>query len=186
MRGIIERVGPCRMTYREPDFSTVVRAIIYQQVSGRVAAVIHERVERGLGGRVTPRSVLKRDLSELRAMGLSGQKASYLLDLAEKTQIGELRFRELPDLEDAEVIERMTRVKGIGEWTAQMFLMFALRRRDVLPVGDLGVRMAMKKWYGLDDLPKRQEMEQIAQPWRPWASVAVWYLWRSLDGEAEI
>lgn len=186
LAAIIARVGACRMTYRDPDFAYLVRAIIYQQLSGRVASVIHERVVEGLRGRVTPGAILKRDVAEMRSWGLSAQKVSYLIDLSEKTRAGEVRFPELPALRDEEVIERLTRVKGIGEWTAHMFLMFGLRRKDVLPVGDLGIRMAMKKWYGLEELPGRREMEEIAQPWRPWASVAVWYLWRSLDGEAEM
>lgn len=183
---IIDRVGRCRLTYRDPDFAYLVRAIIYQQLSGRVASVIHDRVVAGLNGRVTAAAILAHDPADLRSYGLSAQKISYLIDLAEKTRARVLRFPDLPKLTDAEVIERLTQVKGIGEWTAHMFLMFALRRPDILPTGDLGIRMAMQKAYQLTELPKPKEMLAIAAPWRPHASVATWYLWRSLEGDAEV
>jgi DNA-3-methyladenine glycosylase II len=117
----------------------------------------------------------------MRAIGLSGQKTKYIRELARMTRDGEVNFGQCMNLEDDAVIEHLTRVKGVGVWTVHMFLMFALRRHNVLPTGDLGIRMAMKKAYGLDDLPKPDEMEKIAAPWRPYSSVACWYLWRSLE-----
>jgi DNA-3-methyladenine glycosylase II len=117
----------------------------------------------------------------MRKLGLSGQKTLYIRELAKHTKRGDIVFESLPGSDDALVIEHLTRVKGIGVWTAQMFLMFALRREDVLPVADLGIRSAIKKAYGLVDLPKPDEMEKIATAWKPYTSVACWYLWRSLD-----
>lgn len=122
----------------------------------------------------------------MRAAGLSSQKAKYIRDLAEKTQSKLIRFRQIENLTDEEVITHLTQVKGIGVWTAHMFLIFALQRPDILPIGDLGIRMAMKRSYKLEALPTPKEMVEIAQPWRPWASVASWYLWRSLDGQAQL
>lgn len=178
---IIERVGPYRMEYREPDFSALATAIIYQQLNGTAAATILRRTMDALGdGRLAPRAVLRAPIEALRAAGLSAAKTRYIRDLAEKTMTGAIRLRRLPAMEDAEVIATLTQVKGIGVWTAQMFLIFALRRPDVLPVGDYGIRAAMKKAYGLPHLPKPAEMEKIAQSWHPYCSAACWYLWRSL------
>ena len=179
---LIERVGAFRMEYREPSFEALVRSIVYQQLSGKAASTIYGRVEAAVG-QVTPERLLACSAEELRGLGLSGQKASYVLDLAEKTRSGVVRFQDLPALGDAAVIEHLTPVKGVGVWTVQMFLMFALRRRDVLPVGDLGIRSAMKQAYRMRELPKPERMERVARPWRPYASVACWYLWRSLDGD---
>lgn len=122
----------------------------------------------------------------MRALGLSGQKSAYIRDLACKTRDGDVVFRRLSRLADDDVIAHLTPVKGIGVWTVQMFLIFALRRPDVLPVADYGIRVAIKKAYGLPDLPKPAEMETVAAPWRPYRSVACWYLWRSLDNQAGI
>lgn len=181
---IIRRTGPFTMEYREPVFETLVRSIVYQQLSGRVASVIFGRLHAALGGGpVTPAGILKLRPERMRRLGLSGQKTRYIRELAKHTKKGSVVFENLPGMPDAEVIEHLTQVKGIGVWTAQMFLMFALRRTDVLPVGDLGVRMAMQRAWNLPELPKPPEMEQIAARWRPWASVASWYLWRSLDNE---
>ena len=118
---------------------------------------------------------------KMRKLGLSGQKTVYIRELAKHTKRGSIVFEDLHAVDDAAVIEHLTRVKGIGVWTAQMFLMFALRREDVLPVADLGIRSAMRKAYGLDDLPKPLEMEKIAAAWKPYSSIACWYLWRSLE-----
>lgn len=181
---IIARVGRCRIEYRDPTFEAVARAIVFQQLSGHAANTIYSRFEAGLRGRVTPAAILKHDPALLRSYGLSAQKISYLVDLAEKTRTRQVRFPQLPKLSDEQVIEQLTQVKGIGEWTAHMFLIFALRRPDILPTGDLGVRMAMQKHYQLAELPKPTQMLEIAAPWRPWASVAAWYMWRSLDGDA--
>ena len=179
---IIQRVGPYAIEYREPSFESLVRSIVYQQLSGRVASVIFGRLHAAAGEeQLTPAGIMKLRPEKMRKLGLSGQKTLYIRELAKHTKRGDIVFENLPDSDDALVIEHLTRVKGIGVWTAQMFLMFALRREDVLPVADLGIRSAMKKAYGLEDLPKPDEMEKIATAWKPYTSVACWYLWRSLD-----
>jgi len=187
MRTIIERVGPYTMEFREPRFSTLVRSIVYQQLSGKVASVILQRLIDALpGGEMTPQNILRLRPDRMRKLGLSRAKTEYIRDLARRTAKGEVVFDSLPGLDDNAVIEHLTRVKGIGVWTAHMFLMFALQRPNVLPVGDLGVRSAIRKAYGLEALPTAREIEQLAQPWHPYCSVAAWYLWRSLDGGAQI
>jgi len=184
---IVERVGPYRMQYREPSFETLVRSIVYQQLSGKVAKVIFDRVLGAVpGGKLTPEAVLKLTPARMRKCGLSKQKTAYIRDLARKTAKGLLKFEALPELPDADVIEHLTQVKGIGVWTAHMFLMFALERPNVLPTGDWGIRSAIRKAYGLDDLPHPKKVEEIAVSWSPYCSVASWYLWRSLDNQAEI
>jgi len=152
-------------------------------LNGKAASTIFGRLEAAVNRRVTPRAVLKLDEARMRSLGLSKQKTAYLRDLAQKTLTREVDFRALPKMPDQEVIAHLTAVKGIGVWTAQMFLIFALGRPDVLPTADLGIRAAMKKQYGLPDLPKPAEMEKIAAAWRPYCSVACWYLWRSLDNQ---
>jgi len=186
MAGIIERVGEYAIQFREPDFETLVRSIVYQQLSGRVASVIFGRLVAAAGGTLTPASILNLRPSRMRTLGLSTQKTAYIRDLARHTRDGAVVFEELPDASDDEVIRRLTQVKGIGVWTAHMFLMFALRRHDILPTGDLGIRNAMRKAYGLAEMPTPAEMEEIGARWRPYCSVATWYLWRSLEGGANL
>jgi len=181
MRGIIERVGPCRMEFGEPTFHSVAEAIVYQQLNGKAAVTIFKRFTDAAGTPVTPKGILKLTEQQMRAVGLSRQKSSYLRDLAAKTQTGLLNFENLADMTDADVIEHLTQVKGVGVWTAHMFLMFSMRRPDVLPTGDYGIQVAMKKYYRKRKLPKPKDMEKIAKPWIPYRSVACWYLWRSLD-----
>jgi DNA-3-methyladenine glycosylase II len=184
---LIERVGRYGIQYREPNFETLVRSIVYQQLSGRVAAVIFGRLSAlAPGGKLTPEAILKLTPARMRKAGLSKQKTAYIRDLARKTARGALKFETLAEMADHEVIEHLTQVKGIGVWTAHMFLLFALQRPDVLPTGDLGIRMAIRKAYGLDELPHPKDIEEIALRWRPYCSVATWYLWRSLEGQAEI
>ncbi len=184
LASIIERVGPYTMQYREPVFQTLVRSIVYQQLSGKAALTIFNRLlAAAKTDPVTPEAILKLRPQKMRTLGLSQQKVTYIRELARMTRDGEIQFEKLGELEDAAVIAHLTRVKGVGVWTVHMFLMFALRRPDVLPVGDLGVRMAIKKAYGLAELPTPAEMEKIAASWRPWSSVASWYLWRSLENQ---
>jgi len=184
MAGIIERVGSCKLQYREPVFQTLVRSIVYQQLHGKAALTIFNRLmEAAKADPLTPESILRLRPARMRAAGLSQQKLSYIRDLARRTRDGEVDFDRCLTLEDDQVIEHLTRVKGIGVWTVHMFLIFALRRPDVLPTGDLGVRAAMKKAYGMAELPKPDEMARIAAPWRPYASIACWYLWRSLENQ---
>ena len=186
MRAIIDQVGAYQIQFRDPDFETLVKSIVYQQLSGRVAGVIFGRVTDAAGGRLTPEGILKLRPVRMRTLGLSGQKTAYIRDLARHTRDGRVVFEELARLPDEAVIERLTEVKGIGVWTAHMFLIFALRRPNVLPTGDLGIRNAIRKAYGLLELPKPAEMETLSEPWRPYRTVASWYLWRSLEPDAKL
>ena len=181
LRGIIERVGQFRMEYGPPEFSSLAESIVYQQLNGTAAATIFNRFTALAGEPLTPEGILRLSDEQLRSVGLSKQKSAYLKDLAAKTRDGLLDFAKLPDLPDEEVIKHLTQVKGIGVWTAHMFLMFSLKRPDVLPTGDYGVQAAIKKHYRKRKLPKPKEMKRIAKPWSPYRSVACWYLWRSLD-----
>jgi len=182
LAAIINRAGPYRVTYMEPVFQTLVRSIVYQQLSGKAAMTIFNRLAKAAKVTpLTPEAILKLRPQRMRTLGLSKQKTLYIRELAKLTKDGAIQFERLPEMEDAAIIETLTRVKGVGVWTVQMFLMFALQRPNVLPVGDLGVRAAMKKAYGLAELPKPQEMERIAEAWHPYRSVASWYLWRSLE-----
>lgn len=181
LRAIIERVGPCRMEFGTPEFSSLAEAIVYQQLNGKAAVTIFNRFAALAGEPLTPEGILKLTDAQLRSVGLSKQKSAYLKDLAAKTASGLLDFESLPDLTDEEVIQHLTQVKGIGVWTAHMFLMFSLRRPNVLPTGDYGVQVAMRKHYKKRKLPKPKDMEKIAKAWAPYRSVACWYMWRSLD-----
>ncbi len=187
LAAVIERVGPYAIEYREPSFDTLVRSIVYQQVSGAAAKTILGRLRDAMPNKaITPENILRRRVSTLRKCGLSGVKTTYIRDLAVHAQSGLLSFDSLLSATDDEVIAALTQVRGIGVWTAQMFLMFALARHDVLPTGDLGIRKAMQISYKLPELPNPEQMEQLARPWRPYCSVACWYLWRSLDGPAAL
>jgi DNA-3-methyladenine glycosylase II len=181
LRTIIERVGPCKMQFGEPEFHSLAEAIVYQQLNGKAAATIFKRFAALAGDPLTPLGILKLTPDQMRVAGLSKQKASYLFDMAERAHRGELEFSRLPNLSDEEVIEHLTQVKGVGVWTAHMFLMFTLRRPNILPTGDYGVRMAMKKAYNKRKPPKPEVMEKIAKNWAPYRSIACWYLWQSLD-----
>src|SRR3984957_5123750 len=182
MGAIIEQVGKYQIEYREPVFQTLVRSIVYQQLHGKAASTIFGRLQDAAkADPLTPESILKLRPARMRSLGLSGQKMKYIRELARLTRAGEIDFDRCVTLQDVDVIEHLTRVKGVGVWTVQMFLIFALRRPDVLPTGDLGVRAAIKKAYGLEKLPTPDEMSRIAEAWRPYSSVACWYLWRSLD-----
>jgi len=178
---IIERVGPCRMEYGVPEFCSVAEAIVYQQLNGKAAVTIFKRFAALAGEPLTPEGILKLSDEQLRSVGLSKQKSAYLKDLAAKTAAGLLDFSRLPELTDEQVIQHLTQVKGVGVWTAHMFLMFSLRRPNVLPTGDYGVQVAIRKHYRKRKLPKPKDMEKIAKAWEPYRSVACWYMWRSLD-----
>jgi DNA-3-methyladenine glycosylase II len=207
MRAIIERIGPCRMPFGRPEFHSLAEAIVYQQLNGKAAVTIFKRFAALAGEPLAPEGILKLSDEQMRSAGLSKQKSAYLKDLAAKTSAGVLDFSRLAQLPDAEVIAHLTQVKGIGVWTAQMFLMFTLKRENVLPTGDFGIRMAMYKHY-LDvqraraaktvaaqkklaaakkarqpkiKLPTPEQMEKIAKSWEPYRSVACWYLWQSMD-----
>jgi DNA-3-methyladenine glycosylase II len=181
MRAIIERIGPCKLQFGEPVFHSLAEAIVYQQLNGKAAVTIFKRFAALAGDPLTPEGILKLTPEKMRAVGLSKQKTSYLFDMAERAHRGELDFSRLPTMSDDEVIKHLTRVKGVGVWTAHMFLMFTLRRPNILPTGDYGVRTAIMKHYKKRKLPKPELMERIAKPWAPYRSVACWYLWQSLE-----
>jgi DNA-3-methyladenine glycosylase II len=182
---LIEAVGPYAIEFIEPDFEALVRAIVLQQLSGKVAAIIFGRLRAAAGnGRVTPEGVLKLRPSKMRALGLSQRKIEYIRGLAREARSGELDFAAFASMPDQAIEERLTSIKGIGAWTVHMFLIFALRRHDVLPTGDLGIRAAVRKVYGLVELPTPAEVNEMGRKWRPWCTVASWYLWRSLEDKA--
>ena len=181
LRAIIERVGPYCIEYGPPEFHSLAESIVYQQLNGKAAFTIFKRFATLAGDPVTPKGILKLTEPQMRSVGLSKQKSSYLRDMAERATRGELDFTKLHELSDDEVIKHLTQVKGVGTWTAQMFLVFTLRRPNVLPTGDYGIQMAIKKHYKKRKLPKPTSIEKLAKPWEPYRSVACWYLWRSLD-----
>ena len=188
MAGLIDDYGPpdevLRRRGRRPgdSYGALVRAIVGQQLSTKAARTIFERLTDRFGGHTpTPRQLLDADPEHIRAAGLSRPKVAYLRDLAERVEDGELDLEALGELPDEEVSTQLTAVKGLGQWTADMFLIVHLGRPDVLPVGDLGIRRAAQVQYGLEDLPDPAELERIAEPWRPHRSLACLYLWRSLD-----
>jgi len=181
LRAIIERVGPCRIQYGPPEFHSLAEAIVYQQLNGKAAETIFNRFADVAGKPLTPQGIMKLTDQQMRSAGLSKQKTSYLRDMAARAAKGQLDFSSLHERADEEVIEHLTQVKGVGVWTAQMFLMFTLKRPNVLPTGDFGVQMAMKKHYKKRKMPKPTLMEKIAKPWEPYRSIACWYLWKSLD-----
>ena len=181
LASIIARVGPCKMTYREPTFEMLARAIVFQQLSTKAARTIYGRLEEAAGGALTPQSIQGLSVGEMRRAGLSRQKLGYIRDLAEHALSGKVDFARLPGMSDDEVIVSLTDIKGVGVWTAHMFLIFSLRRPNVLPVGDLGVRMAIQRAYRKRKLPTPKQVEKIAKEWHPYCSYAAWYLWRSLE-----
>jgi DNA-3-methyladenine glycosylase II len=187
MRELIKRVGKldleARRRGRPADaYGALVRSIVGQQLSTKAAATIYGRLTDLFGGRTpTPQELLDTDPGAIRAAGMSGAKTAYLRSLAEHVLSGELELDRLDDLTDDEIVAELTAVKGLGVWTAHMFLIFHLNRPDVLPVGDLGVRNAARAAYDLKELPTALELEEIGDPWRPHRSLAALYLWRSLD-----
>ena len=178
----IRRVGPCELHPQGDPYRSLLRSIIYQQLQGQAAAAIAGRLRQRYAGRYPrPELLLAASDRELRGVGLSRQKVAALRAVAGAFSDGTLTNRRLHRLDDAAVIEAVTQLRGIGEWTAHMLLMFSLGRPDVLPVGDYGVRKGSMQLYGLAELPGRAELEALAEPWRPYRSVAAWYLWRAAD-----
>jgi DNA-3-methyladenine glycosylase II len=184
LAAVIATVGPCRLEVRRTGthYDALVRSIIYQQLSGKAAATIHRRVlERFPGKRARPELVLASSDEALRSAGLSRQKIGYLRDLSSRVVDRSLPLAHLGRLPDEAIIAHLVQVKGIGRWTAQMFLMFRLGRPDVLPELDLGIQNAIQRAYGLATRPAPAEVLRRGASWRPHASVASWYLWRSLE-----
>ena len=185
---IIERVGPCTLSPRPDPFLTLVGSVFSQQLSTKGALTLLTRFrEQFPRKKLTPakvRDALTGGLDDetVKWCGLSRQKRAYLIDLSEHLIDKRLDLKSLPKLDDAAVIDRLTDVKGVGVWTAQMYLMFTLCRPDVLPVLDLGIQESARRHYGLAERPKAAELTGLAEPWRPWRTVACWYLWRAKDG----
>ncbi|MBW3540390.1 MAG: DNA-3-methyladenine glycosylase 2 family protein [Planctomycetes bacterium] len=185
MRDLVERVGQFRLRRARDRFRLLVRSIVSQQISTKAARSIRLRLEQLVAPQPpTALNLSRLATSAMRGAGLSAQKAAYLLDLCEHVLDGRLRLETIGRKSDEDIIADLVQVKGIGRWTAQMFLIFGLVRLDVFPHDDLGVRTALHRLYRLEDLPKRAAAEGIAAAWRPYASIATWYCWRSLDPAA--
>lgn len=191
-----EALRPYTLLFPQPTimphenyYQELVESIISQQLSVKAAATITRRFVASFDETFPqPESIVQKSTEELRAVGLSGQKAAYITDLAERVIDGRLHFANIQDMTNTDVITMLTAVKGIGEWTAHMFLIFSLGRLDVLAHGDLGVRNGVKALYGLDHVPTPTEVIEIAeqQQWRPYESLACWYIWKSLDNEPKV
>ena len=184
MARVIASVGPCRFqpTSDHSHFYHITRSIVYQQLSGLAARTIHTRfIALFDSPSPEPHHVARMHDDKLRAAGLSRQKASYIKDLAARVHAGELVLDNVENMSDEEIIAALTTVKGIGVWSAQMFLMFRLGRPNVLPVGDLGIQKGVQLAYKLRKLPAPRKVEQIGRPWAPYSTIASWYLWRSLE-----
>jgi DNA-3-methyladenine glycosylase II len=187
MAALVRRIGPLDHASRRrgrPDeaYGALVRTIVGQQLSMKAARTIYARLVALFGDSPpTPEEILSADAGVLRTAGLSRQKIGYLRDLARHVRSGELDFASLNSLSDEEVAARIIAVKGLGRWSADMFLMFHLGREDVLPVGDLGIRRAVEKAYWLPELPDADDLRSLAAPWRPQRTLACFYLWKTLD-----
>ncbi|MCX6820326.1 MAG: DNA-3-methyladenine glycosylase [Candidatus Adlerbacteria bacterium] len=180
---LIKAYGPAQLGREARPFEALIRSIVYQQVSGKAAATIFKRFTELFPGKKfpTPEEVSAMGFIKLRGAGLSGQKATYIQDLAQKFADGTIKHRAFKKMTSDEVIAHVTQVKGIGVWTAHMFLIFTLNRPDILPTGDLGIQKGFQIVYGLKKLPTPTQMETLAKPWRAHASAASWYLWRVAD-----
>lgn len=185
LAAVIKKHGACGLAaaQRADHFSALVRAITGQQLSTKAAATIYGRLVALMPAGVTPEALSTLTDDQMRASGMSRQKIAYFRDLSEKSLSGVVRLDLLESMTDEEVIAALTKVKGIGRWSAEMFLMFRLHRPDVLPVDDLGIVNAVKNVYGLRKRPTADRIRKIGEAWRPYRSVASWYLWRSLDNE---
>lgn len=184
MAAFVAVAGPCRLVRRRHPggaFAALARSILYQQLATAAAATIHGRFAALYAGRPTPEAVLATPDADLRAVGLSAAKAASVKDLAARVVDGTVRLHGISRLGDDEIVERLCTVRGIGPWTAQMFLMFQLNRPDVWPVGDLGVRAGYARIAGLREVPSPLELAALGERYRPWRSVAAWYCWRAME-----
>lgn len=189
MKSLLTKHGPFTAKAKTDRFGTLVSSIISQQISTAAASTIKQRLHQAIMDRagkktlttVSADDLLQFDLDSFREIGISRQKATYLIDLATKVSEGKLELKKLGRLDDEQIIEQLIEVKGIGRWTAQMFLMFSMARLDVLPIDDLGIKNAVQRQYNLEEFPSPKQIEEIASPWRPYATIASWYLWRSLE-----
>jgi DNA-3-methyladenine glycosylase II len=181
LKEVVARVGPCTLSTEPDRFALLVRSIVSQQISWKAATSIGTRLRKAAGrSGLTPRAILRLRHEQLRAAGLSEAKARSIRDLAEKVAERVVVLDDLHERDDEDVIAHLIPVRGIGRWTAEMFLIFSLGRTDVLPVGDLGLRAGVQRWYGLAELPDKEELVKRAVPWQPYRSIATWYFWRSL------
>jgi DNA-3-methyladenine glycosylase II len=184
MARLVKEHGPCRLGDRRGSrshFGALVESVVYQQLAGTAARAIYARLRDAVGDPPTPEGVLKAGETALRAAGLSGSKAGCIQALAEAAAADELGLDKVETLSDDEVVARLSAVRGIGRWTAEMFLMFQLGRLDVWPVGDYGVRKGYARAYGLDELPTPKALSALGEPLRPYRSVAAWYCWRAVE-----
>ncbi len=177
----VERVGACTLQPQEDPFEALVLSIVCQQLSVKAANTIWERAKNVLKNEVTPKNVLAAEFDDLRGAGLSRQKATYVKNIAQAWTDGHVPAEDFEKMPDDEVAQALIQIKGVGAWTADMFLIFTLGRPDVLPVGDLSFRNVVKTIYGLDELPEKDALEKIAESWRPWRSIGAWYCWRAMD-----
>lgn len=182
MKALIREVGPFTLRPMRDRFTMLVRSIISQQISTAAAATILARLLEACESKsFTPEKLLQFDIDQLRSLGVSRQKATYLLNLCEMAVAGDIDLRTIGRFNDEEVIAELTRVKGIGRWTAEMFLIFSLGRLDVFPFDDLGIRSAITRQYKLEAQPDKPTAASISEPWAPYRTIASWYLWRSLE-----
>ena len=181
MRHLIRDVGPFTLKTQKNYFHLLIRSIISQQISTAAAATIIGRLTDRVGNPIQPQEMLRLGVADLRSLGVSQQKAQYCLDLTTKVNEGQVQLASFSRRKDEDIIAELTQVNGIGVWTAQMFLIFGLGRLDVLPANDLGIRNAILQAYTLQERPGEKQIIEISRPWRPYASIASWYLWRSLD-----
>ncbi len=180
---LIKSIGNYSIQIHDNLFESLLKSIVYQQLAGSAANAIYSRFLQYYGDTLpTPEQIISTSNTVLRfTIGLSFKKIEYIKNLATKIASGELNIHHLPDLQDEEVITELVKVKGIGRWTAEMFLIFCLRREDVIPLDDLGVKKAIQKLYNLSELPTHEYMLEVSSRWKPYRSIATWYLWKSLS-----
>jgi len=181
LRSIIDTVGDFSLKRRNHHFAVLIESIISQQLATSAAEAIFRRFKGLYPKFPTASQILATKKSRLRSVGLSSMKVDYIRDLSKKVEEGSVNIRLLSKMNDGQVVEYLTKVKGIGRWTAEMFLIFSLGRPDVLPVHDLGLRKGVQRVFSLNELPKPKEVERLGERWRPYRSVATWYLWKSLQ-----
>ncbi|MSQ96185.1 MAG: DNA-3-methyladenine glycosylase 2 family protein [Gemmataceae bacterium] len=181
LQPLIRAIGPCTLHHNPDHFEILVRSIVSQQISTKAAIAISGRLLANVG-RFQPKRILAAADADLRSAGLSRTKALSIRDLAQKCADGDVPLKKLAGMEDADVVEILTHVRGIGPWTADMFLIFSLGRLDVLPIGDYGLRAGVQKHYALRELPKKEKLHEVTESWKPYRSIGTWYIWRSLGG----
>ncbi len=184
IRGIIDIIGPCTLKPSKDYYNSLVKSIIHQQLSNKAAGTIYSRFLNQLNNKLSPKNLLDLTDEEFKKAGVSKQKKAYLRDLSEKFYNGNIDLSKLSVLEDEEVINQLTSVRGIGKWSAEMFLIFCLNRLNVLPLDDVGFRNSIKHNYKLKQKPSKEEVLEISKKWVPYRSIAVWYLWQSLNKNA--